>query len=439
MRVTYVRNVTDIDDKIIKRATENGESPTELAARMFESYSADMKALRNLEPDVQPKVSEHLDEIRALIGRLIERGHAYVSGGDVYFQVSSFPEYGKLSHRDLSQMEAGASERLDESATHRKKHPFDFALWKGAEAGDPSWPSPWGSGRPGWHIECSAMSMKYLGESFDLHGGGLDLVFPHHENEIAQSECASGKCFSKHWMHNGFVQINREKMSKSLGNFFRLGEAFDKGEPEAVRYALLTVHYRSPFNLEMDLDEAGNLLRFPQFAEAEARLVYLYSTKQRFSEISGKKIKDVDAPEVSEISEFVTRVQAVLNDDLNTAQAVAHVSGLLKAVNEVCDAAAGKKGKLARSTHSAIETALAFCAQVLGLGEEEPSDFLIRVRDRRAKEQGVDRIWVEECLARRAQARRDKDYSAADAVRDELEKAGVEMFDAPGGTTWRLK
>src|SRR5690606_38943104 len=206
LRVTYVRNVIDVDDKIIKRAVENGEAPASLFARMFESYSADMARLWNLEPDAQPKVSEHLLEIRALIERLLERGHAYESAGDVYFSVSSFPEYGKLSHRDLSQMEAGRSERVDEEDAKKKRHPYDFALWKAAKPGEVSWESPWGPGRPGWHIECSAMSIRYLGETFDLHGGGLDLVFPHHENELAQSECATGKCFSRHWMHNGFVQ-----------------------------------------------------------------------------------------------------------------------------------------------------------------------------------------------------------------------------------------
>jgi len=438
MRVTYVRNVTDIDDKIINRAAENQEEPAALAARMFESYSTDMRRLHNLEPDHQPKVSEHLDEIRELVGRLIERGNAYESDGDVYFHVASCKDYGKLSHRDLSQMEAGASERVEESESAKKKHPYDFALWKGNDGSGPSWESPWGPGRPGWHIECSAMSMKYLGESFDLHGGGLDLVFPHHENEIAQSECATGKCYAKHWMHNGFVQINKEKMSKSLGNFFRLREAFDKAEPEAVRYSLLTVHYRSPYNLEMDLDDAGNLLGFPQFTDAEARLEYLYSTQVRFREIGKKKIKDLAGEAPAEIGEFQTRVATVLDDDLNTAQAVAHLSGLLKAVNEMCDGAQGKKGSVSRTTYEAAGASLAYAGSVLGLGLDDPEAFLHRVRDRRAASLGIDKAWVEDCLRRRAEARQEKNFEAADAVRDELAAKGVEMFDTPGGTTWRL-
>ncbi len=438
LKVTYVRNVTDIDDKIINRAAENGETPAELASRMFESYSTDMRRLHNQEPDLQPKVSEHFDEIISLISTLIEKGHAYESQGDVYFDVSSCANYGKLSHRDLSKMEAGASERLDESETARKRHAYDFALWKGAPEGAISWPSPWGPGRPGWHIECSAMSMKYLGESFDLHGGGLDLVFPHHENELAQSECATGKCFSSHWMHNGFVQINKEKMSKSTGNFFRLREAFDKVEPEAIRYSLLTVHYRAPYNLEIDLDEAGNLKGFPQFAEAESRLEYLYSTKLKFSQLPQGRIIEREHEAPAEINEFGSRMSAVLNDDMNTAQAVGHLSQLLKAVNEVCDATLAKKGKIARSVYEQIEAALQRVSLVLGLGEDDAEAFLERVRDRRAVGRGIERTWVEERIARRAQARLDKDFSAADAVRDELAARGVELLDSPTGTNWRL-
>src|SRR5690606_22495695 len=224
--------------------------------------------------------------------------------------------YGKLSHRKLEELETGASERVDQDELRRKRHPHDFALWKKSRDGEPAWPSVYGPGRPGWHIECSAMSIRYLGETFDLHGGGLDLVFPHHENELAQSECATGKCFSRHWMHNGFVQVNKEKMSKSLGNFFRLREAFERTEPEAVRYALLTVHYRSPFNLEMDLDDSGGLLGFPQFREAEGRLSYLYSTKKRLQSVPQKKVKG-DGPAPPDIREFNERLACALDDDLN--------------------------------------------------------------------------------------------------------------------------
>ena len=249
-KVTFVRNVTDVDDKILKRASETNTKPTELAERFAAAYAEDMGRLGNLEPDLEPRVSTHMDDIIALIERLIEGGHAYASHGDVYFSVESFADYGKLSHRNLDQLKAGASERLDETETARKQHPADFALWKSSEDAAWGWDSPWGRGRPGWHIECSTMSMKHLGDTLDLHGGGLDLVFPHHENEIAQSEAATGQPFSRFWMHNGFVEVDKEKMSKSLGNFFTARDLFDRVEPEAIRYFMMTVHYRAPLNLD---------------------------------------------------------------------------------------------------------------------------------------------------------------------------------------------
>lgn len=437
-KVTYVRNVTDIDDKIIKRAAENGEAPADLAERMFRSYREDMDRLRNLRPDREPKVSEHLDDIRALIGRLIERGHAYEASGDVYFSVSSCPDYGKLSHRKLEDLEAGASERVDPEELERKRHPYDFALWKGSKPGEPAWDSPWGPGRPGWHIECSAMSMRYLGESFDLHGGGLDLVFPHHENEIAQSECATGKTFARHWMHNGFVQVNKEKMSKSLGNFFRLREAFDKVEPEAVRWALLTVHYRAPFNLEMDLDEAGNLLGFPQFDEAESRLQYVYASRQRLAELPPKKIVASKQPVPEELAQFPERVARALDDDLNTPVALAHAASFLKHVNELCDRAAAKGGQIGEAAHAAALEGFRVLDEVLGLGGDDPAAFLERVRDRRARARGIELEDVARAIAERAEARQAKDFARADRVRDELVARGVEILDTPQGTTWRL-
>ncbi len=439
VEVTYVRNVTDIDDKIIQRAAQNGESPKELADRMFVSYTEDMDRLGNLRPDREPKVSETLPEIIELVERLIARGHAYQVGSDVYFEVSSFPEYGRLSHRNLAEMEAGASDRVDEAEQGKKRHPFDFALWKGAKAGEPSWPSPWGPGRPGWHIECSAMSMKELGPTIDLHGGGLDLVFPHHENEIAQSQCATGTCYSRHWMHNGFVQVNKEKMSKSLGNFFRLREAFAKVEPEAIRYALLSVHYRTPFNLEIDLDEEGHLLNFPQFREAESRLEYLYETKARVIELDSAKIDEESSePAHAEIAEFQPKLRGALDSDLNTAQALAHVALLLKRVNELLDRTKQKKTKISRVAQTQASDAFRHLTEVLGIGQAEPRVFLERVRDRRAKERGIERGWVEEKLALRDQARAQKDFALADAVRAELSARGVEILDGTAGTTWRL-
>ena len=437
-KVTYVRNVTDIDDKIIQRAADNHEEPADLAERMFALYAKDMARLHNLEPDFQPKVSEHLEDIKELISELIRREHAYKSEGDVYFHVPSNPNYGKLSHRKLDDMEVGASDRTAQAEVSRKKHPYDFALWKGSKPGEVSWESPFGPGRPGWHIECSAMSMRYLGKSFDLHGGGLDLVFPHHENEIAQSECATGECYAGHWMHNGFVQVNKEKMGKSLGNFFLLREAFERSEPESIRYSLLSAHYRAPYNLEMSLDENGALIEFPQFQIAEQRLQYLYSTLMRFNDISSKKIKPVEASVPEDISCFGERLIKALSDDLNTAIALGHLSSLLKAVNEICDGSVGKKGKVSTAVYEAAKVALASAQEVLGLGLDEPQAFLDRVRNRRAQERGIETEWVQSCLKRRADARAAKDFAAADEVRDELLAKGVEMFDTPQGTTWRL-
>ncbi len=282
------------------------------------------------------------------------------------------------------------------------------------------------------------MSMRYLGESFDLHGGGLDLVFPHHENELAQSECATGQCFSRHWMHNGFVQVNREKMSKSLGNFFRLRESFERVEPEAVRYALLTAHYRAPYNLEVDLDEAGHILGFPQFAEAEARLEYLYSTIRRLGELPEARVTAGADTSPAEVRDFGARLAESLDDDLNTAQALGHVAGLLKATNEMIDRALAKKGSLPSESHALLRAAFERLSSVLGIGLDEPSVFLRRVRDRRARELNLSEEWIAERLAARHAARADKDFARADAVRAELLARGVELLDSPSGTDWRL-
>ncbi len=438
LEVTFVRNVTDVDDKIINRAKEKDEEPTKLAERFRQAYVEDMHRLGNLDPDVEPKVSEHMQEIIQLVQKLIDKGYAYEASGDVYFHVPKFSSYGKLSHRKLDDMMAGASGRTETEEQGRKQHPFDFALWKSAEAGEKSWESPWGPGRPGWHIECSAMSMKYLGESFDLHGGGLDLVFPHHENEIAQSEAANGQPYVRTWMHNGFVQVNKEKMGKSLGNFFVIREVFQHVEPEAMRYALLTMHYRSPFNLEWDNDEAGQLQGFPQFEEAENRLQYLYNTQLKLRALPEKRIIDLKEPVPEHIAKYRERMHEALEDDLNTPICLAHTAEMLSAVNQLCDQAMVKKGKANLASVEAAKQALNSMNQLLGLGGDDAASFLTRIRDRRAKKQGIDIADVEKQIAARNSARQNKDYAQADAIRDALAKRGVEMFDAADGTSWRL-
>ncbi len=437
-KVTYVRNITDVDDKILKRATETGKEPTALAAEFADAYAEDMHRMGNLDPDIEPKVSTHLEDIFELVQRLIDRGHAYVSEGDVYFSVQSFPDYGKLSHRDLSQMKLGASERLDDAQTARKRHPADFALWKSSEDDAWGWDSPWGRGRPGWHIECSTMSMKHLGETLDLHGGGLDLVFPHHENEIAQSEAATGKPFARCWMHNGFVEVDKEKMSKSLGNFFTARELFERVEPEAIRYFMMTVHYRAPLNLDWTLDDAGNVTGFPQFEEAERRVAYLYKTKQRLGALPEKRIVEGDGPVTTEIAGFKNSLREALDDDLNMPIALAKLADFLKSVNELCDHALAKKGKATRAAVEGARVGFAALGAELGLGEQEAGTVLQRIRDRRAHARGLDAASIEQRIAKRTEARKSKDFAEADRIRDELAAQGVELLDGPEGTGWTI-
>jgi cysteinyl-tRNA synthetase len=438
LKVTFVRNVTDVDDKILKRAAETQTEPTALASRFAKAYTDDMHRLGNLDPDIEPRVSTHIDDIIALVQRLVDGSHAYVSDGDVYFAVESFPEYGKLSHRDLDQLKLGASERLDEEQTARKRHPADFALWKQSEPGALGWESPWGRGRPGWHIECSTMSMKHLGDTLDIHGGGLDLVFPHHDNEIAQSEAATGKLFSRFWMHNGFVEVDKEKMSKSLGNFFTARELFDRVEPEAIRYFMMTVHYRAPLNLDWTLDEAGNVTGFPQFEEAEHRLEYLYKTKERLRSIPPNRITDGSEGAPEEISGFPDSLGNALDDDLNMPIALAQLAEFLRAVNELCDSAAQKKGKAARDAIEAAVAGFEALDRELGLGGQDASSLLVGIRDRRVLRRGLDPGNIEARIAARTAARKAKSFQEADRIRNELKDLGVELFDSPKGTTWTI-
>ncbi len=435
--LTYTRNITDIDDKILARSKEAGETPDALTTRFTQSFHDDMAALGCVPPDLEPRVSEHLAEIVSLIERLIADGAAYAKEGDVYFRVRAFPEYGKLSHRTLTSLLEGASGRLDEKEQRKKEEPADFALWKGAPESEWGWKSPWGHGRPGWHIECSAMSMKHLGETLDLHGGGLDLVFPHHENEIAQSEAATHKPYARHWMHNGFVEVDKTKMSKSLGNFFTAREVFSRHEPEAIRFALLTVHYRSPLNLDWTLDESGHVSGFSIFEEAERRIEYLYMTRERLAAIDPARITaegEVPPP----IASFPADLKAALDDDLNTATAIAASSELLKQINELVENTKRKKGTAPKPAIDAAKHAMNALTLELGIGGQEPATFLLRVRDRRATSRGISGEEVEQKIQERRQARDSKDFARADALRNELLTLGVELMDGPTGTTWRI-
>jgi cysteinyl-tRNA synthetase len=434
--VEYVRNVTDIDDKILRRAAECGQTPRELAGRFEQALREDTARLGLIEPDQQPRVSEHLDAIRGLIERLIGNGVAYVSEGDVYFSVAAFPDYGKLSHRKQADLAGGASGRLDDEELRRKRAPSDFALWKRAKPGEPAWESPWSQGRPGWHIECSAMSLCTLGESFDIHGGGLDLVFPHHENEIAQSEAASGKPMARLWMHGGFIEVNREKMSKSLGNFMTARDCYRLVEPEALRYLALTAHYRAPLGLDWSVDD-GVVSACSQLEDAERRVEYVYRTRERLLAIPAQRLTDgSDVPE--EISGFAARLQAALDDDLNAPVALAAVSDLLRQINELAERTKTKKGGVARKAIEAAGESMARLGRVLGLGTDDPAALLGRIRQRRAQRTGLVEAEIDAKLAERVQARSARDYARADAIRDEIANLGVELMDGPSGTTWRL-
>lgn len=395
--VTYVRNITDIDDKIIRRALEYGESIQSLTARFIDAMHEDEAALLCQRPDLEPRATEHVGAMQTLIGELINRGHAYAAAnGDVYYAVRSFPEYGRLSGKSIDELTSGARVDIGED----KRDPLDFALWKAAKPGEPSWASPWGEGRPGWHIECSAMSADALGCAFDIHGGGADLQFPHHENEIAQSQGA-GCAFAHYWMHNGFVRINDEKMSKSLNNFFTVRELLPRYSGEVLRFFILSSHYRSPLNYAEEALE-----------QAKASLTRLYTALRG---MPGRKI-------VAELgSEWRERFHAAMSDDFHTPAALAVLFDLAREINRLRDEGSEVAAPLA--------TLLRELARVLGLLGQDAEDFL------RGKE--TDARWIEERIAARAAARQTRDFAGADGIRQELTAAGVILEDGPGGTTWR--
>lgn len=420
-KVTYARNYTDIDDKIIKRAKENGETATALSERYTREFQADMTALGNLPPDIEPKVTEHVPEVIAIIERLIASGHAYAAHGDVYYAVERFATYGALGKRTLEDMEAGARVEVAE----HKRHPMDFVLWKAAKPGEPQWESPWGVGRPGWHIECSAMSKRYLGETFDIHGGGRDLMFPHHENEIAQSEAASGKPLANLWMHNGLVNIDNEKMSKSLGNFFTIRDVLRQFDQQTVRYYLLATHYRSPINFS---DAA--------MREADNRVKYLFETLQRLE--AAVTPGPADGPyRQAFVFDIVKRFDEAMQDDFNTAQAIGDLSDVFKLVNDIL-ANPGDADTDAR-TLRAIATAIKEVGGALGLFLEQPSVVLQRIEARRQAERGIDGAAVERLIAARQEARKARDFRRADQIRDELKAMGVVIKDSAQGTTWEAQ
>jgi cysteinyl-tRNA synthetase len=400
LKVRYVRNITDIDDKIINRANENGEPFNQLTERFIQAMQEDERALGVAPPDIEPRATQHISGIIALIERLIANGYAYVAeSGDVFFEVNRFADYGKFSNQSIEKLKSGA--RVDILET--KRDPLDFALWKLAKPGEPSWDSPWGKGRPGWHIECSTMCADCLGEHIDIHGGGLDLVFPHHQNEIAQSEAAFGGRFVNTWMHIGYVQINREKMSKSLGNFSTIRDVLARYRAEVVRYFLLASHYRSPINYTPD-----NLI------SAQGALERLYTS------LRGLPI----VPESSGGEEFVERFHAAMDDDFNTPLAFSVLFDLAREINRLRD-----EGQIENAARLAVQ--LKELAAIFGILQQDPDEFL---------QQGIgqdEASKINQLIALRNEARRQKQWGEADRLRDELLAMKVMLEDTAEGTIWK--
>ncbi|WP_041408218.1 cysteine--tRNA ligase [Shewanella sp. W3-18-1] len=399
--VNFQRNITDVDDKIIKRANENNESCEALTERLIGEMHRDFDALNMLRPDFEPRATLHIAEIIDMVELLLARGHAYVaSDGDVLFSVASYPDYGRLSGQNLDQLQAGARVEVDEN----KQNPMDFVLWKMSKPGEPTWESPWGPGRPGWHIECSAMNSKHLGLHFDIHGGGSDLQFPHHENEIAQSCCAHDTPYVNYWMHTGMVMVDREKMSKSLGNFFTIRDVLGHYDAETVRYFLLSGHYRSQLNYSED-----------NLKQARSALERLYTA-----------IKDVDLTvAAAPAEEFIVKFKAAMDDDFNTPEAYSVLFDMVRDINRL------KATDIAKA--SALAVAMKQLADVLGLLGQDPDAFF--------KGEGSDDevAEIEALIVERNRARSEKDWPAADVARNRLNELGVVLEDGPSGTTWRKK
>lgn len=403
-KVAFVQNFTDIDDKMIKRANEEGITVKELGDRFIAEYYKDAESIGVKKATVHPKATENIDAIIDIVKKLVDNGYAYAVDGNVYFSTKKFGEYGKLSKQPLEDLEAGA--RID--VNEHKNDPMDFALWKAKKEGEPSWESPWGEGRPGWHIECSAMANKFLGETIDIHSGGQDLIFPHHENEIAQSECANGKPFANYWMHNGYININNQKMSKSLGNFFTVRDIREKYDGEVIRYFMLSAHYRNPINFSDTLMEQ---------AKSAVERVYTCIDNLEFL-LEKADEKSADEELVKKLSACEDKFKAAMDDDLNTADAIAAIFDIVYLANTEISKESGKE---------AIKAALGKIRElgaVLGLFNK-------------VKEKSLD-AEVEELIAKRAEARDNKDWATADAIRDKLKEMNIVLKDTPDGVKWSI-
>ncbi len=428
-KVTFVRNFTDIDDKIIVRAAEQGVDYGELAERFIDEFYTDMDALGALRADIEPKATEHIPEMIDLIKELIEKGLAYPAGGDVYYRVGKFPDYGMLSGRKLEDMQAGARINVNE----QKEDPMDFVLWKGAKPGEPKWESPWGEGRPGWHIECSAMSRKYLGKNFDIHGGGKDLIFPHHENEVAQSVGANACSFANLWMHHGFVTIKDEKMSKSLGNFLTIRDVLREYSAETLRLFIFSTQYRNPLDFsEMALQDAQTGL--DRMYECLAQISGLVQAAETGSDsLIGQK-------DQKKIQSLRQRFEKAMDNDFNSAQALGHLFDGVKVLNKVCRMLANQQGsaedlELLEQAGATIQE----LAGLLGVLQQDPVQYLQGKKDALLAAISLSEEEINALIAERNAARENKDWAASDAVRDKLLAHNIELHDGPDGTSWGVK
>jgi len=417
--VTYIRNFTDVDDKIIQKANQLGIDSTAVAERFIEEFYQDMDALNVQRATIEPKATDHIAQIVEFIEKLILKGFAYPINGDVYYSVEKFKRYGKLSGRKLEDMEAGARIDIDE----RKQNPFDFALWKSAKPGEPAWDSPWGQGRPGWHIECSAMSREYLGETFDIHGGGKDLCFPHHENEIAQSESLSGKPFVRYWVHNGFVNINQEKMSKSLGNFLMIKDVLKSYHPETVRLFLLSNHYRSPIDFT---DKAMD--------ESSKGLDKIYALLERVE----KKVGPIFLVQDVEPGICWKHFCDAMDDDFNSARSIGIIFDTVRSLNRLLDQ---HENNLSSEVKQTLQSGLADIrrtGEILGMFLEHPTQYFDNKQTQVLEQKSIDHAVVAEMVKQREAARKSKNWEMADQIRKELVDMGISLEDRAGGPVWKI-
>lgn len=436
--VTYVRNFTDIDDKIIRRSQETNTPWRELTERYIAEYAQDMRLLNVAAPTQEPRATQFIPQMVKAIEGLIKNGVAYESNGSVYYSVRAFRDYGKLSHKKIEELESGARIEIDET----KKDPLDFALWKKAKHGEPTWKSPWGEGRPGWHIECSVMSTALLGQPFDIHGGGRDLIFPHHENEIAQAEGLSAKPFCKHFLHNGFININTEKMSKSLKNFLTIKEVIDKHDAEVVRYFLISAHYGSPIDYtEKNMAEAKLALdRFYLLAERLEKISLAGLEKARKPPKKPAKFSAAEKKLAASLKELPKKFEAAMDDDFNTVKVLGALFETIRVFNKTLDSNTDPAGPFAKWARAEWEKTLKSIREVLGVFVSAPADYFARFKAAKTKAVQVDAAWVEAKIEERSRARAARDFKKGDALREELVKLGIELKDRPDGTTeWKAK